>query len=122
MYKFCDVIPHRVGPARVALHYVLARRTITAYQACEWQLAPSVTTDELFRVVTQKGMPMYEPQALASTETYLIHVLENSNPPRDVSHFDITAAAKEFYDTTGGWDIESAETSVVEDVLTHNGK
>lgn len=65
---------------------------------------------------------MNEPQALAEAETYLIHVLETSNPPRDVSKFDITAAARDFHEITSGWDVRGAETAVVEDVLTRHGK
>jgi hypothetical protein len=49
-------------------------------------------------------------------------VLETSNPPRDVSKFDITAAARDFHEITGGWDVRGAETAVVEDVLTRHGK
>lgn len=65
---------------------------------------------------------MYDPQALAEAETYLISVLENSNPPRDVTKFDITAAARDFHDTTGGWDVKGADQNLIEDVLTRHGK
>lgn len=60
---------------------------------------------------------MHDPQALAQAETDLIHVLEHSDPPRDAARFNVTAAAREFHETTGGWDVRSADSETVEAVL-----
>ncbi|GGG41751.1 hypothetical protein GCM10011374_00120 [Kocuria dechangensis] len=65
---------------------------------------------------------MHDPQALAETETHLIHVLEHSDPPRDASRFNVTAAALELHDRTGGWTVRDADTRTVEDVLARHAK
>ena len=65
---------------------------------------------------------MYDPKALADTETYLIDVLEHSDPRREASAYHITRAAQDFHDTSGGWDIRSADPGTVEDVLARHAK
>ena len=65
---------------------------------------------------------MYDPQALATAETYLIHMLESSDPPREASGFKITEAAQEFHDTTGNWDLRSADLNVVVELLGRHAK
>ena len=63
---------------------------------------------------------MHDPQALAQAETHLIHVLEHSDPPRDASRFNVTAAAKEFHERTGSWDVRDAEPGTVEEILARH--
>lgn len=65
---------------------------------------------------------MHDPQALADAETYLIHVLEHSDPPRDAEMFNITEAARDYHDTTGDWDIRRAEHGTVEELLARHAK
>jgi hypothetical protein len=65
---------------------------------------------------------MHDAQALAETETHLIHVLEHSDPPRDASRFNVTAAARELHDRTGGWNVRDADARTVEDVLARHAK
>lgn len=63
-----------------------------------------------------------DPQALAAAETYLVNFLDNSNPRRDAGLYEITDAAQEFHATTGGWDVASADTQTVEDLLARHAK
>ena len=63
---------------------------------------------------------MHDPQALAQAENHLIQVLEHSDPPRDVSRFNVTAAAQEYHERTGSWDIRGADPEVVEEVLARH--
>lgn len=63
-----------------------------------------------------------DPKALADAETYLIHVLENSNPRRDAGLYNITDAAEDYHATTGDWDIRQADPQVVEDLLARHAK
>jgi hypothetical protein len=65
---------------------------------------------------------MDDPQALAEAETYLIHVLETSDPPRDSNRFHITQAAHEYHATTGTWDLRSAGPREVEELLARHAK
>lgn len=60
----------------------------------------------------------YDPQALADAETYL----ENSNPRRDASMFEITEAAQDFHASTGGWDVAGASAHSIEDLLARHAK
>lgn len=64
----------------------------------------------------------YDSHALADAETYLIHVLESSDPPRDAGLYEITEAAKDYHDTTGNWDIRDADLDLVEEILARHGK
>lgn len=63
---------------------------------------------------------MHDPEALADAETYLIHVLETSTPPREASHYNITQAAEDYHETTGNWDIRQAELQTVEELLARH--
>ena len=45
------------------------------------------------------------------------HVLEHSDPPRDASHYNVTAAARDYHDRTGTWDVQDADPDLVEQVL-----
>lgn len=65
---------------------------------------------------------MDDPKALADAETYLVHVLESSDPPRDANAFNITQAAQDYHDTTGNWDIRQAEPRVAEELLARHAK
>jgi hypothetical protein len=65
---------------------------------------------------------MDAPQALADAETYLANVLEASDPPRDASRYSITEAAQDYHDTTGTWDLDSAEPQVLKDLLARHTK
>ncbi|MDR7375229.1 hypothetical protein J2X28_002228 [Kocuria rhizophila] len=64
----------------------------------------------------------YDPQALADAETYLVNFLENSNPRRDASMFEITEAAQDFHASTGGWDVAGASAHSIEDLLARHAK
>lgn len=63
-----------------------------------------------------------DPQALAAAETYLVHVLETSDPPREASEFNITAAAKDYHASTGTWQVHEADPSSVEDLLARHAR
>jgi hypothetical protein len=63
---------------------------------------------------------MHDPQALARAETHLIHVLEQSDPPRDASRYNVTAAAQDYHERTGSWDIGEADPELVEQVLAEH--
>ncbi|MDI3329747.1 MAG: hypothetical protein QJR09_03285 [Micrococcus sp.] len=65
---------------------------------------------------------MDDPQALADAETYLIHVLETSDPPRDADLYHITQAAQDYHSSTGTWDLHSAEPEEVEELLARHAK
>lgn len=65
---------------------------------------------------------MHDPQALAETETHLIHVLEHSDPPRDAHRFNVTGAALELHDRLGGWNLRDADSRTVEEVLARHAK
>ena len=60
---------------------------------------------------------MHDPQALARAETHLLHVLEHSDPPRDASRYNVTAAAQAYHERTGNWDVREADPGLVEQVL-----
>lgn len=64
----------------------------------------------------------YDPRALADAENYLIDVLESSNPPRDASVFNITAAAQEYHATAGDWNIGQAGQDTVEELLARHAR
>ncbi|GAA1745302.1 hypothetical protein [Kocuria aegyptia] len=63
---------------------------------------------------------MHDPQALAQAETYLLHVLEHSDPPRDASRYNVTAAARAYHDRTGNWDVRGGDPELVEQVLAEH--
>ncbi len=63
---------------------------------------------------------MHDPQALAQAETHLLHVLEHSDPPRDASRYNVTAAARAYHDRTGNWDVRSADPELVEQILAEH--
>lgn len=63
-----------------------------------------------------------DPQALGNAETYLINVLEGANPRRDASGYNITAAAQDFHDTAGSWDLAAADPQSLEDLLGRHAK
>ncbi len=63
-----------------------------------------------------------DPHALAEAETYLIHVLETSDPPRDASEFNITAAVKDYHASAGDWDIRQADQATVEELLARHAR
>jgi hypothetical protein len=65
---------------------------------------------------------MNDLQALADAETYLANVLESSDLPRDASRYSITEAAQDYRETTGTWDLGSAEPQVIEDLLARHAK
>jgi hypothetical protein len=60
---------------------------------------------------------MHDPQALAQAETHLLRVLEHSDPPRDASRYNVTAAARDYHDRTGTWEVQDADPDLVEQVL-----
>lgn len=64
----------------------------------------------------------HDPKALAEAETYLIHVLETSTPPRNASEFNITAAAEEYRSTTGSWNVGQADARTVEELLARHAR
>ncbi|QCU78040.1 hypothetical protein E7744_07460 [Citricoccus sp. SGAir0253] len=65
---------------------------------------------------------MHDPHALAEAETYLVHVLETSTPPRDAAAFNLTAAATDFHETTGSWDLRQAGPDAVEELLARHAR
>lgn len=65
---------------------------------------------------------MDDKTAQAEAETYLVHVLESSDPARDASGYNITQAALEYRETAGNWDIRSADSDTVERILTNHTK
>lgn len=65
---------------------------------------------------------MAQIQSQIDAEKYLIETLVNSDPPRDPSSCNITAAAQEYYDTTGSWDLEQADEATVEQLLARHLK
>lgn len=64
----------------------------------------------------------HDPQALADAETYLIHVLENSTPPREASEFNVTAAAEDYHASTGDWNMRQADPGTVEELLARHAR
>lgn len=64
----------------------------------------------------------HDPHALADAENHLIQVLHSSNPPRDASEFNITAAAKDYHGTAGSWDIAQADPDTVEELLARHAR
>lgn len=65
---------------------------------------------------------MDDQQALADAETYLIEVLETSDPPRNPALYNITEAAEEYHNTTGDWEIRQASRDTVEGLLLRHAK
>lgn len=65
---------------------------------------------------------MDDPAAQAEAETYLVHVLENSEPAREASAYNVTQAATEYRETSGDWDIRSADSDTVERILAKHAK
>lgn len=63
-----------------------------------------------------------DPRALAAAETYLVRVLETSDPPRDADEFNVTAAAQDYRATTGSWEIDQADPSTVEELLARHAR
>lgn len=63
-----------------------------------------------------------DPQALAAVETYLVRVLETSDPPRDASEFNVTAAAHDYHASTGSWQIQDADPATVEALLVRHAR
>ena len=52
-------------------------------------------------------------QALAAGETYLIHVLETSDPPGNPDHYRITDAVEAHHASTGSYDVEAGGLGVL---------
>lgn len=67
-------------------------------------------------------MEHQDPAGLASAETYLIHVLKTSTPPRAAAAFDVTGAAQEFRAQHGTWDLEGAGLDAVEELLAKHAR
>lgn len=59
---------------------------------------------------------------LAEAETYLIHVLTEAVPPQDPTNFEITAAARDFYEQHGTYDVQGAAPEAVEELLARHAK
>ncbi|MGW9738320.1 hypothetical protein ACUXPL_001341 [Micrococcus sp. 140720015-1] len=64
----------------------------------------------------------HDRQALAAGETYLIHVLETSDPPGNPDHYRITDAVEAHHESTGSYDIEAAGIDVARDLLARHAK
>lgn len=65
---------------------------------------------------------MDNPQLLAEAETYIIHVLETSDPRREASGYHVTAAARECHERSGNWDLQELELDILEEVLAQHAK
>jgi hypothetical protein len=63
---------------------------------------------------------MDDAQALAGAETHLLRVLETSDPPRDASRYNVTAAARECHEVTGTWDLGGVDAGTIEQVLARH--
>jgi hypothetical protein len=63
---------------------------------------------------------MDTPHELAEAETYLIQVLERSDPPRDPGGYNVTAAARECHAIAGDWDLQRLGMDAVEEVLARH--
>ena len=60
-------------------------------------------------------------QALAAGETYLIHVLETSDPPGNPDHYRITDAVEAHHASTGSYDVEAGSLDAARDAMAHAG-
>ena len=56
-------------------------------------------------------------QALAAGETYLIHVLETSDPPGNPDHYRITDAVEAHHASTGSYDVEAGGLDAARELL-----
>lgn len=65
---------------------------------------------------------MDNPQQLAEAETYIIHVLENSNPRREASGYNVTATAQECHEISGNWNLQALDRDTLEEVLAKHAK
>ena len=63
-----------------------------------------------------------DPKAQAATETYLVHVLETSVPPRHASEFNVTAAAQDYHGSTGSWNVQDADARTIEELLSRHAR
>ena len=63
-------------------------------------------------------------QALAAGETYLIHVLETSDPPGNPDHYRITDAVEAHHASTGSYDVEAGgpDADKAEDALRQRAR
>ena len=65
---------------------------------------------------------MDNPQQLAEAETYIIHVLESSNPRREASGYNVTATAQECHEISGNWNRQALDRDTLEEVLAKHAK
>lgn len=65
---------------------------------------------------------MDNPQLLAEAETYIIHVLETSDPRREASGYNVTATAQECHESSGNWDLQDLDRDTLEKVLARHAK
>ena len=56
----------------------------------------------------------------ADAETYLIHVLTEAVPPQDPTNFEITAAARDFFEQHGTYDVRGAGAEAAEELLARH--
>lgn len=57
---------------------------------------------------------------LAAAETHLLSLLEGSNPPRDASRYNVTAAARDLHESSGSWRLEDLDHETVEAALARH--
>ena len=61
-------------------------------------------------------------QALAAGETYLIHVLETSDPPGNPDHYRITDAVEAHHASTGSSDVEAGGLAAARELLARHAQ
>ena len=59
-------------------------------------------------------------QTLAAGETYLIHVLETSDPPGNPDHYRITDAVEAHHASTGSYDVEAGGLDAARELLARH--
>lgn len=61
-------------------------------------------------------------QALAAGETYLVHILETSDPPGNPDHYRITDAVEAHHASTGSYDVEAGGLDAARELLARHAK
>lgn len=57
---------------------------------------------------------------LADAETYLLRVLTEAAPPGDPADYEITAAAQDFFEQHGTYDVRAAGAEAAEELLARH--